>query len=82
MYRNINTKKLNTIEYVVLFSLSLIISCSNEISKEVEPFFIEIDGPIKNSKEEISGMDWYRDNLCLLPENFNGYVFFISTQYS
>ena len=77
MYKIINTKRLNTIKYVILFSLSLIISCSNEMSKEVEPFFIEIDGPIKNSKEEISGMDWYRDNLCLLPENLNGYIFFI-----
>ena len=61
-----------------LFVLFLMISCSNKMSKEVEPFFIEIDGPMKNSNEEISGMDWYQDNLCLLPENLNGYVFFIN----
>ena len=61
-----------------LFVLFLVISCSNKMSKEVEPFFIEIDGPMKNSNEEISGMDWYQDNLCLLPENLNGYVFFIN----
>ena len=28
-------------------------------------------------KQEISGMDWYKDNLFLLPENLNGYVFLI-----
>ena len=29
-------------------------------------------------KQEISGMDWYENNLFLLPENLNGYVFFIN----
>tara|TARA_B110000116_G_C16746391_1_gene541114 strand:- start:644 stop:1525 length:882 start_codon:yes stop_codon:yes gene_type:complete len=32
---------------------------------------------MKNSDEEISGMDWYYDNLILLPENLNGYAFAI-----
>ena len=77
MYK-INNIKLKTPNSVALFVLFLTISCSNKMSKEVEPFIIEIDGPMKNSKEEISGMDWYQDNLCLLPENLNGYVFFIN----
>ena len=38
---------------------------------------LKIDGPMKNSDEEISGMDWYYDNLILLPENLNGYAFAI-----
>ena len=77
MYRIINNIKFNALRFAVLYGLFLIISCSNKMSKEIEPIFIKIDGPIKNSKEEISGMDWYKDNLCLLPENLNGYVFFI-----
>ena len=32
---------------------------------------------MKDSDEEISGMDWYNDNLILLPENLNGYAFAI-----
>ncbi len=32
---------------------------------------------MKNSDEEISGMDWYNDNLIMLPENLNGYAFAI-----
>jgi len=77
MYK-INNIKLKMLKPAALFVLFLMISCSNKMSKEVEPFFIEIDGPMKNSNEEISGMDWYQDNLCLLPENLNGYVFFIN----
>ena len=30
---------------------------------------------MKDSDEEISGMDWYNDNLIILPENLNGYAF-------
>ena len=78
MYRIMNIIKLNALKFVALFVLFLMISCSNKISKEIEPIFIKIDGPIKNSDEEISSMDWYKDNLCLLPENLNGYIFFIN----
>ena len=52
-------------------------SCTKKMSKEVTPFYIKISGPMADRKQEISGMDWYKDNLFLLPENFNGYVFLI-----
>ena len=78
MYRIINIIKLKALQFVTFFALLLIISCSNKMSKEIEPIFIKIDGQIKNSDEEISSMDWYKDNLCLLPENLNGYIFFIN----
>ena len=54
-----------------------VISCSKKISKEVSPYYIKISGPMADRKQEISGMDWYEDNLFLLPENLNGYVFLI-----
>ena len=38
---------------------------------------IELEGIITNPKQEISGMDWYNDNLFLLPENLGGYLFMI-----
>ena len=38
---------------------------------------IELEGIITNSKQEISGMDWYNDNLFLLPENLGGYLFMV-----
>ena len=57
MHKIINNIKFNSLKCAVLLVLYLVISCSNKMSKEVEPFFIEIDGPMKNSKEEISGMD-------------------------
>jgi len=78
MYRIMNIIKLNALKFVALFVLFFMISCSNKMSKEIEPIFIKIDGQIKNSDEEISSMDWYKDNLCLLPENLNGYIFFIN----
>ena len=58
----------------LLFSIVLIFSCSTEKTAEVTPTLLKIGGPMKNSDEEISGMDWYNDNLILLPENLNGYV--------
>jgi len=48
MYK-INNIKLKMLKPAALFVLFLMISCSNKMSKEVEPFFIEIDGPMKNS---------------------------------
>lgn len=63
----------------IVFSLALFLlfCCANEKSIEVSPIMLKIDGPMKNSDEEISGMDWYYDNLILLPENLNGYAFAI-----
>ena len=39
---------------------------------------IELEGIITNPKQEISGMDWYKDNLFLLPENLGGYLFMVT----
>ena len=60
-----------------LFLIALMFSCSPEQTLERTPTLLKIGGPMKNSDEEISGMDWYNDNLILLPENLNGYVFAI-----
>jgi len=38
---------------------------------------IPLDGLITDRKQEISGMATYRDNVILLPENLNGYYFYI-----
>lgn len=59
-----------------LFRLILIFSIlyPNEIAiKE-----ISLSGPITNPKQEISGMDWYGENLILLPENLEGFLYMIS----
>ena len=61
----------------LLFLVVLMLSCSTEQTVERAPTLLKIGGPMKNSDEEISGMDWYNDNLILLPENLNGYVFAI-----
>ena len=67
-------KKLNIL---ILFSLLIAISCSFKRTQEKTPIMLKISGPMKNSDEEISGMDWYNDNLIILPENLNGYAFAI-----
>jgi len=61
----------------LLFLIALMLSCSTEQTVERTPTLLKIGGPIKNSDEEVSGMDWYNDNLILLPENLNGYVYAI-----
>jgi len=38
---------------------------------------IPLEGIITDRKQEISGMTTYKDNLILLPENRNGYYFYI-----
>jgi len=38
---------------------------------------ISLKGLITDRKQEISGMDWYGDNLILLPENQGGHLFSI-----
>ena len=67
-------RKLNIL---ILFSLLIAISCSFKRTQEKTPIMLKISGPMKNSDEEISGMDWYNDNLIILPENLNGYAFAI-----
>ena len=67
--------------YLISFcTLLIIIGCGKKHSKEIKPIYIPIGGDIANSSQEISGMDWYKDNLFLLPENLNGYVFCINKQ--
>ena len=39
---------------------------------------IYLEGLITNPKQEISGMDWYNDNLFFLPENLGGHLFMIN----
>ena len=80
MNRIKNIKKLYTLKYTTIFFLCLIISCSKKVSKEVAPFYIKISGLMADRKQEISGMDWYKDNLFLLPENLNGYIFSIKKE--
>ena len=58
----------------VLYVLS---SCTDRIPIEVAPINISLSGPITDRNEEISGKDWYGDQLILLPENLNGYLFVI-----
>ena len=62
---------------ILPLALLLIFSCAGKKTLEVSPIMLKIDGPMKNSDEEISGMDWYYDNLILLPENLYGYAFVI-----
>ena len=45
---------------IALFSITFI------LSKEFAIKTIELSGPITDRKQEISGMDWYNDNLFLL----------------
>ena len=55
----------------ILFILSFL------VSDEVEIKTIPLSGIITDPKQEISGLDWYKNNLILLPENLNGFIFFI-----
>ena len=48
------------------------------LADEVKIKKIPLLGIITNPNQEISGLDWYKDNLFLLPENLNGFVFVIS----
>lgn len=48
------------------------------LSKELPLQIIDLSGPVTDRKQEISGMDWYKDHLFLLPENQGGYLFMIN----
>ena len=78
MKRERNIRGLNILNCIIIFFICMIISCGERMSKEVTPFYIKISGPMADKKQEISGMDWYENNLFLLPENLNGYVFLIN----
>ena len=56
-----------------LFSICLTYSFSQEIKEKLIP----LSGIITDPNQEISGLDWYKDNLVLLPENLNGFIFII-----
>ncbi len=56
--------------YILFFSI-LLFGENNPIQE------IELKGIITNPKQEISGMDWYNDNLFFLPENLGGYLFMV-----
>ena len=51
-------------------------SCASTY-KEADVQIIPLLGIINDRDQEISGMDWYKNNLILLPENLNGYLFSI-----
>ena len=61
-----------------LFLLSICLTYS--FSQELKEKIIPISGIITDPNQEISGLDWYKDNLILLPENPNGFVFIISKE--
>ena len=52
---------------VSLFSITFI------LAKEVSIKSIELSGPITDRKQEISGMDWYNDNLFFCPRTKAGF---------
>ena len=59
------------------FIILILIILSPGISKEVKIRQISLSGLITNPNQEISGMDWYKDNLFLLPQNLGGFLFMI-----
>ena len=65
------------LKYVLIafFSISLT-DCQDNV--EYHPYIdIPLEGIITDRKQEISGMTTYQDKLILLPENLNGYYFYI-----
>ena len=58
-------------KFNILFLPILLFGGNNPIQE------IDLEGIITNPKQEISGMDWYNDNLFLLPENLGGYLFMV-----
>ena len=58
--------------------ITFVLCLSSIFSKELPLQIIDLSGPITDRKQEISGMDWYKDNLFLLPENQGGFLFMIN----
>ncbi|HIB05739.1 MAG TPA: hypothetical protein EYO18_08470, partial [Candidatus Marinimicrobia bacterium] len=63
------------------FIVLILFILSPGISKEVKIRQISLSGLITNPKQEISGMDWYKDNLFLLPENLGGFLFMMKNAF-
>ena len=59
------------------FFFLILLFFSNLLAKKLKTEQILLEGPIINPKEEISGMDWYKEHLFLLPENQNNYLYVI-----
>jgi len=60
------------------YKLILLFIClTHSFSQEIKEKIIPLSGIITAPNQEISGLDWYKDNLVLLPENLNGFVFII-----
>lgn len=59
-------------------SLPFLFLLSFLVAKETKHRIIPLAGLITNPKQEISGLDWYGDDLVLLPENQGGFLFMIS----
>jgi hypothetical protein len=62
--------QINFYLFVFLFSFGV----AGEI--QYQPIFLS--GLITNPKQEISGMDLYKDQIMLLPENLGGFLYMIS----
>ena len=62
--------RLNLILTLLVLSIGL--------SKEIQYKDIPLSGLITNPKQEISGLDWYGNDLVLLPENLEGFLYMIS----
>ena len=58
-----------TLFYYLLLSIGL--------SNEVQYKELLLTGLITNPKQEISSMDWYNNQLVLLPENLGGFLYMI-----
>ena len=58
--------------------ITFVLCLTSIYSKELALRIIDLSGPITDRKQEISGMDWYKDNLFLLPENQGGFLFMIN----
>ena len=57
--------------------IKIILFLSLGICREVEFKEIQLTGLITDKGQEISGLEWYQDNLVLLPENLGGFVYMI-----
>ena len=55
-----------------------LLALSVGLSKEIQYKDIPLSGLITNPKQEISGLDWYGNDLVLLPENLEGFLYMIS----
>ena len=60
--------------------INSVLCLSSIYSKELPLQIIDLSGPITDRKQEISGIDWYKDHLFLLPENQGGFLFMINKE--